>query len=243
MSSINDLRQMSLAQLKTKTKEEIHAILQKDTDNAPLLQGLQEGINEINRKLNDEVIKKLDEIPQMRKEMDELKATVDKQAAVIEQQQRFMEQLDARDRSHNLIITGVKENQNLRTATTDREKCNMIFGMMDLPEMQFDEKRLGKQVEGRARPILVTLKPGEDRNKILSNTKKLKQSGDDFKDIYVKKDTHPAVRKEWKRLFDAKREEEQKAENAGVAITMDFKQRALLRDGVIIDKWRPSFFL
>jgi len=40
-----------------------------------------------------------------------------------------------------------------------------------------------------------------------------------------------------------KREEEQKAENIGAEITLDFKQRTLLRDGVIIDKWRPSFFL
>ena len=66
---------------------------------------------------------------------------------------------------------------------------------------------------------------------------------DDFKKIYVKKDTHPGVRKEWKRLYDAMAQEQRKPENAGANIQLDKKERVLRRDGRVIDKWKPSFFL
>ena len=56
---------MSLAQLKNITKDEIHAIIQRD--NSDDVKKLQDGINEINRKLDDEVINKLEEIPKMKK--------------------------------------------------------------------------------------------------------------------------------------------------------------------------------
>ena len=114
---------------------------------------------------------------------------------------------------------------------------------MNSQNVQFTERRLGKQIEGKIRPILVTLYQGTDRRVILNHTKNLKSAGEDFKSIYVKKDTHPAIRREWKRLFDAKEEEEKKPENVGVTIMVDTRKRQLLRNDVVIDRWRPSFFV
>ena len=60
--------------------------------------------------------------------------------------------------------------------------------------------------------------------------------------IYVKKDLHPATRKEWKRLRDVVAAEKAKPVNQGCAITLDYKSRQVTRDGVVIDKWRPTYF-
>ena len=78
-------------------------------------------------------------------------------------------------------------------------------------------------------------------NLALNNTKALKGAGDAFKRIYVKKDVHPSLRKEWKRLSDAETAERRKPENAGCTIRFDRERRVLLRNDVIIDKWNPSF--
>ena len=153
-----------------------------------------------------------------------------------------MEQLDATNRSRNLVITGVCEDKSLEDVTDDHGKCALIFQKIGMNEVEFEERRIGKEDERKKRPLLVTFVSNRDRNQILNDAKKLKNEGDNFKTIYVKKDTHPAIRKEWKRLFDAKEEEEKKAENAGVTITVDKRRRVLLKDGVIIDNWRPSFF-
>lgn len=63
-----------------------------------------------------------------------------------------------------------------------------------------------------------------------------------FKKIYIKKDSHPGVRREWKRLKEAEKEEKRKPSNVGCNIRLDFKERVLYKDGVIIDKWQPHPF-
>ena len=65
---------------------------------------------------------------------------------------------------------------------------------------------------------------------------------DSYKKIYIKKDTHPGVRREWKRLKDAEEEEKKKATNVGCNIRLDYKERVLYRDNVIIDRWQPHPF-
>ncbi len=241
MATLDELRRMTLPQLKALRKEDIHAILQKDDGND--FRKLQEGINEIKTKLEDEVITKIAGIPKMRQEIDELRDTVNKQAAVIGQQQRFLEELDAKDRSHNMVITGVSEDRDLEGASTDQAKTEVVLRKLGSQGLQVQAKRLGKATPGRSRPILVTLSSNTDRAALLGATKNLKTAGEAFKSIYVKKDVHPAVRKEWKRLYDAKTNEENKPENEGTNITLDARKRVLLRDGVVIDRWRPSFFL
>ena len=50
------------------------------------------------------------------------------------------------------------------------------------------------------------------------------------------------MRNEWKRLKEAERIEKERPENVGCAIRLDFKERKLYRDNVVIDKWNPLFF-
>ena len=70
----------------------------------------------------------------------------------------------------------------------------------------------------------------------------MKDAGATFARIYVKKDVHPHVRNEWKRLKDAESLEKNKPENVGRVIRLDPRSRVLYRDDVVIDKWNPAPF-
>ena len=94
----------------------------------------------------------------------------------------------------------------------------------------------------RKRPILLVVENQERRNAILDKAKNLKGAGPPFSNIYIKKDIHPAVRKELGRLRRREKEERDKPENQGTNIKYDAKERVLLRDGVIIDRYTPNFF-
>lgn len=71
----------------------------------------------------------------------------------------------------------------------------------------------------------------------------MKQAADEYSKIYVKKDVHPSVRKEWSRLRDAEKAEKERPENAvGCEIRLDTQERKLYKDGVVIDGWNQQFF-
>ena len=178
------------------------------------------------------------EVSKLRQECQELRS-------VVAQQQAFMEQLDARDRQCNVVLTGVPEEDaaDLDGATSDAEKCDMVLSKMGVQGVQqLEVSRLGKPADGRNRPILLRVASRIERDRVLADTKALKEAGPAYKGIYVKKDTHPATRKEWKRLRDAEKYEKQKAENQGCIIELDTKSRELRRDGVVIDRWCPTYF-
>ena len=80
------------------------------------------------------------------------------------------------------------------------------------------------------------------RKRILQNTSKLKHAGNTFQRIYVKKDIHPAVRKELNRMHLAEREEERKPENQGREVKYDPATRCLTVDGMVVDRFKPTFF-
>ena len=84
--------------------------------------------------------------------------------------------------------------------------------------------------------VLVTLESESDRKEILDAA-----SSADINPVKIKKDQHPALRKEWRRLFQTEADEKNKPENAGCVIKLDRKQRLLLRDGVVIDRFLPNF--
>ena len=58
----------------------------------------------------------------------------------------------------------------------------------------------------------------------------------------MKKDQHPAIRKEAARLRAREKEEKEKPENVGADIVYDWKNRVLVRNGNVIDKFSPNFF-
>ena len=80
------------------------------------------------------------------------------------------------------------------------------------------------------------------RDRILGKSKKLKEAGDPFGRIFIKKDVHPAVRNEWKKLEDVEMVEKNRPENVGCTIRLDSRERKIYRDGVVIDQWNAYPF-
>ena len=185
------------------------------------------------------------ELRAMRKERAEitnLRRDYDNLHEAVAQQQHFLERIDSREREMNIIITGVPEQNDLDGAATDQEKCDRIMDIMGVTDVQLEITRIGKAETDKIRPMLAKAPSKAGRDKVLDNTKALKSAGEAFRRVYVKKDLHPAVRREWKRLRDAETEEREKPENQGVDIRLDFRKRVLLRDNVVIDKWKPNLF-
>ncbi len=157
-------------------------------------------------------------------------------------QQSMVENLDRKTRESHIIITGVKEDQALEEAVTDEDKCKKILTTIGCPEEGNSVKsvqRLGKS-DNKKIPLLVLGKDVVWSNKIIDNAEKLKKAGVTYKEVFIKKDVHPAVRREWWRLHTTKEREEGRPENVGHAITIDYKRRVVLRDDVVIDKWSPT---
>ena len=103
-------------------------------------------------------------------------------------------------------------------------------------------RRLGTYTGDKRRPILVEVDCKEARDRILDKAARLKQFGEDFRRIFVKKDIHPSIRSEWRRLHEAERREKERPENAGCVIRLDARERKLFRDNVVIDEWKLQGF-
>ncbi len=58
----------------------------------------------------------------------------------------------------------------------------------------------------------------------------------------MKKDVHPSVRKEWRRLPDVEAAEKAKPENVGCVIRLDTRERKVYKDDTVIDAWNAQFF-
>ena len=76
----------------------------------------------------------------------------------------------------------------------------------------------------------------------MEKAKNLKGKPEPLSSIYVKKDIHPAVRKELGRLRKRERDEKERPENQGANILYDKERRVLVRDGLVIDRYAPSYF-
>ncbi len=93
-----------------------------------------------------------------------------------------------------------------------------------------------------SRPLKVALHPDTDRRKILESTHKLKNAGPILSKVYIKKDVHPGIRKEMKRLRDTEKREREKPDNQGRTVLYDWKARCVKVDGIIVDTYKPTFF-
>jgi len=173
----------------------------------------------------------------------------------VQQHQLFLETLDYDKRKCNVILTGVPENQNLKEgediAATDHEKVSLILKSIGQAENLVESlSRLGKAPSGpenrtRDRPIKVTLLRATDRYEILSaskNLKNFKESNISLSKIYIKKDTHPGIRREIKRLQDVVAAERRKPENRGRNVRYEWRERVVKIDEHIIDTYQPTFF-
>ena len=192
-------------------------------------------------------IKKLVVLPtSVIKEMDALEAKIDKQADIICKQQLYLETLDCKERRANVILGVPDKQESLSGAVDDENKLNKVWEKLGVNNVGGTHRRLGVTAQDsmnrRCRPILLTLKDVSQRQHILERAKNLKTTGEGFKKIYVKKDIHPAVKKEWKRLHDAERMEKERPENVGCVIHFNTRERKLYRAGVVIDSWNLQAF-
>lgn len=243
--SLPELRKLQRNQLTRLTKEElIDSILTAPVQDEVPMQQLADKVNLLVNEINElkNVITSPDSVINVK--ISALQAQVDKQAEVIASQQRYLEILDRKERENNIIITGVPdENESLEGATTEEEKLNKIWSNVGVAVQEGTHRRLGNETrDGRRRPILVTINNKQVRLQVLENAKKLKQLTGEYTKIYIKKDIHPSIRKEWKRLRDAEKEERERPENAGCVIRFEAKERKLYRDGTIIDSWKQPYF-
>lgn len=191
----------------------------------------------------------LNENRYLREENVALREKVEHLSKITSAHQNILEKLDGESRKANLVLLGVPENDNLDGAVNDIEKCLKIFketGVENLTIDDFTLRRLGNDdkkdtATTNCKPILVTFPNNlKARDNILLNTKNLKKSSV-YEKIFVKRDSHPTVRKEWGRLFNVFENEKKKATNVGHKIDFDKRKRVILRDGVVIDSWKAVF--
>ena len=99
------------------------------------------------------------------------------------------------ERSRNVIIYGVKEEENEDEEGTDDIKINPLPGQITMISKQIEcsdiyvrnMDRIGKKTSGKVRPIKIELESSLDVASFLSNAHKLKAS-DDYKMVYLAPD-------------------------------------------------------
>lgn len=243
--SMSDLRKMPRTQLVRINKEDlIESILAAPDPSEGIVQDMMDKLNELASEVKE--LRKEVAAPDsyINKRYDELKVQVDKQADILAKQQRYLEVLDRKERENNLIVTGVPdESESLEGGTSDEDKLRKIWDKVGVNEEIQSYRRLGVRGDpNKRRAILLTVKSKAVRDNILEKTRQLKDAGGEFKKIYIKKDVHPSIRNEWKRLFDAERTEKERPENAGCEVRFDKQERKLYVDGNVIDSWNLQCF-
>lgn len=237
---------MQRSQLARINKEElIDTILAApNVDETPVLKELHDKFAAVLTEMAE--LKKLITSPDnvFAKKLADLHDKIDKQADIISKQQRFLEMLDRREREMNIVVLGLpEEGEALDGAVTDTNKLQQVWEKVGVASVECQHRRLGAVADGgrRNRPLLLTVRDREVRSRILANAKNLKNAGEKYSKIYVKKDVHPGVRKEWQRLREAEAREKERPENVGCDIRLDTRQRKLYRDDEVIDVWNPQF--
>jgi hypothetical protein len=195
------------------------------------------------KEANQKVLGMIKKVDNLEKDVRKLQEDNKKCHDIIINQQRFMEMIDSRERGKNVIITGVKENRD-ELGDNDSEKVQSLFnkiGQVITPQA-LEIKRLGRPNDRNKRPMLVCLPDKGMRKSILEKAKALHEEEEPYKRAYIKKDMHPAVRREFDRLNKVHKEEKDKPGNAGKNIVYDHKRREITCDGLVIDRFNLSFF-
>ena len=89
---------------------------------------------------------------------------------------------------------------------------------------QIDENQVN-----RSRPLKVTLEKRSMRNMILKNSKNLKDQpeGSPLRKVFLKRDQHPGIQNEEKRLYEVFKAEKNKPENADKDVVFDRRTRVV----------------
>lgn len=168
-------------------------------------------------------------------------------------QQSFLESIDHGLRARVAIITGVPESDVLkvrcegedRTANTEQAKVKLLLHSIGHPSPRCEKiERLGREPNGRSRPIKLILGSQQERDAIVANAKKLKdrQNHDNVTNsIFIKKDQHPLIRQEWRRLYESKKKEIDKPENNGCFVELDRLSRTVKVNGQVVDSFQNFY--
>jgi hypothetical protein len=154
----------------------------------------------------------------------------------LENQQKYLEDMDSRERGRNLIVVGLSE---VEDEEEDREKVKAILTSLEADDNETEIKRLGKKAENSVRPVLVIMASKKIRDDLVKKARTSKSQL--LRDIRVKRDAHPSIRREWRRLHEVKEEEEKKPENAAKTIAINYKKREVMCDNAVIASWKPVF--
>ena len=78
------------------------------------------------------------------------------------------------------------------------------------------------------------------RNKVLRNSKRLKDQleGSPYKKVFLKKDQHPDIRNEEKRLYEVYKVERNKPENADKEVIFNRRTRVVTVNDEEIDRFK-----
>lgn len=161
--------------------------------------------------------------------------------------------IDLKERAGNFIIYG------MNGVEEKRQFISCLFRTIEVNVTNFEFKMVGKKQDFclvtllnddiKYRDVIlrksVILKKPEsesERNSYEHKIALLTPFGIDVDSLNLKKDLHPTVRSEWRRLNEVVRSETSKPENIGETITLDPKKREVLKNGVVIDSWRANFY-
>ena len=238
----NEINKLTNPQLKLALAALIGADNNKDATgptNADLMRELQEIKEEITG-----IPQLKQEIEDLKKENHQIKEDLCRVFEILHYQQIFIESVEQHERQKHLIVLGISEDAD-ELGATDVEKVRKVLraagSAVDVSACE--HQRLGEpDTDRRRRPIKITLASAQDRHAVLACAKNLKQKDEPYKKIFLKKDTHPVIRKETQRLRNKAREEQEKPSNIGVQILYDWKRRVILRDDVVIERFAPRFF-
>ena len=258
MDKLSQMRKMSTTELSKLKKDELITVIkesdvsvtQRDELIVCELRAIRENqnqtcdqlkqLNDNMRSLREDYEKLKTSEAELKKEVKTLSEHVKLQGTLLKQQQAYLEKLDMRERGRNLVMTGIPEGT-FMGEEDDKGKVSKIMAIVgEDMAADFNVRRMGPRSADKVRPLMITLMSMDIRNKVVSAAKEC--SDPSLTDIRIKKDTHPAVRQEWKRLFEVKQTEQEKPENAGRTILVDMKKRQVICDNEVIDTWNPSFF-
>ena len=141
-----------------------------------------------------------------------------------------------------MIVLGLKEDP----IENDLDKFNNIVTVIGLnpDDIKVENiERLGTKDDdepNKTRPTKVTLENSQMRYEILKNSSKLKDQaeGSAYRKIFLKKDVHPDVRAEEKRLYEVFKAEKKKPENVNKDVVFNRKTRVVTVNAEEVDRFK-----
>lgn len=164
------------------------------------------------------------------------------QGEIIDKHQLYLGSLGSKEREANVAILDVPdEGEALDGAVTDNDRIGKVWAEMDASCVVRTLRRLGRRddTDRHCRPILLTLSDNTLRSGLgWTLPRSLRNMVNRTKKIYVKKNVHPSVRREWQRLRNAETMEKDRPDNAGRVIPIDTRERELYGDNCVINRWK-----